>query len=647
MNASSVYRVPRIPAVPLAILTGAIIGALLIFLSGHNPASAYWAILVGALAVQNLPDTLNWAAPLVGMTLVAAAPLRGGMVNLGGDGQLVIGGLVAALVPLYLPAPGPVAAAAAILAAMLASGLYASLAAWGETRFGVPMLISSLLLSYPAVGVASYVVGFPLRDTTTGLAETVMVPTSARLPSIIGPLNVGLILIAIAAAVFVFYDRCTVGGYELRMRGLNPRFAAYGGVRLNSQTMRIMFASGAIAGLVGAIIVLGSQYRFQDGALVTPELHLVRPHGRPARRRRAARRHRSRPLLRNSSDRRFRHAARDRHSARSDHGAAGHHHPVPGDPPRSWTATAMMSFITPSLVNSAVHAMTPILLATLAGVLCGRVGVFNMAMEGQLLVGAFGAIVGSYFLGSASGGVAVAVVATVVFSLILAYGATVFRGDSVVICIGMNLLASGLTAFLLRQIFGVSGTFSDPAIMGLEKIRIAAINAVPWIGWIFSRQTAITWVSWLLVAIVTIAMFRTPVGLRLRGVGEDASAAETMGVDVMRYRIVTVLVAGALTGLGGAQLSLGGVDIFSEDMSGGRGWIAVVAVMLGRSHPLWSSLACVLFGVADSLSVRLQGQGLPNQLTDIVPYVVTLAALAISRRRRQKNAVIETITAHT
>ena len=261
---------PRIPAVPLAILTGAIIGALLILLSGHNPASAYWAILVGALAVQNLPDTLNWAAPLVGMTLVAAAPLRGGMVNLGGDGQLVIGGLVAALVPLYLPAPGPVAAAAAILAAMLASGLYASLAAWGETRFGVPMLISSLLLSYPAVGVASYVVGFPLRDTTTGLAETVMIPTSARLPSIVGPLNVGLILIAIAAAVFVFYDRCTVGGYELRMRGLNPRFAAYGGVRLNSQTMRIMFASGAIAGLVGAIIVLGSQYRFQDGALVTP-----------------------------------------------------------------------------------------------------------------------------------------------------------------------------------------------------------------------------------------------------------------------------------------------------------------------------------------------------------------------------------------
>ena len=306
----------------------------------------------------------------------------------------------------------------------------------------------------------------------------------------------------------------------------------------------------------------------------------------------------------------------------------------------------MMSLITPSLVNSAVHAMTPILLATLAGVLCGRVGVFNMAMEGQLLVGAFAGVVGSYFLGSALGGGALAVLATVLFSLILAYGATVFRGDPVVICIGMNLLASGLTAFLLRQIFGVSGTFSDPAIVGLSKIRIAAIDAVPWIGWIFSRQTAITWMAWLLVAIVIVVMFRTPVGLRLRGVGEDASAAETMGVDVIRYRVVTVLAAAALTGLGGAQLSLGGVDVFSEDMSGGRGWIAVVAVMLGRNHPLWASLACVLFGAANSLSVRLQGQGLPNQLTDIVPYVVTLAALAISRRRREKKAVIQTITAN-
>jgi ABC-type uncharacterized transport system permease subunit len=260
----------RIPAAPLAILIGVAVGALLILAFGGDPVTAYWAILIGALAPTNLPDTMNWAAPLVGMTLVAALPLRGGLVNLGGDGQLVIGGLVAALAPLYLPAPGPIAAAVAIVAAMLASGLYASLAAWGETRLGVPMLISSLLLSYPAVGLTSYIVGFPLRDTTTGLAQTVMIPAAARLATIFGPLNVGLILMAAIAAMVVFYDRRTVGGYELRMRGLNTRFAGYGGVRLASQTVRVMFASGAVAGLVGAIIVLGSQFRFHDGALIAP-----------------------------------------------------------------------------------------------------------------------------------------------------------------------------------------------------------------------------------------------------------------------------------------------------------------------------------------------------------------------------------------
>jgi simple sugar transport system permease protein len=298
----------------------------------------------------------------------------------------------------------------------------------------------------------------------------------------------------------------------------------------------------------------------------------------------------------------------------------------------------MGEIITPFLMQSAVQAITPILLAALAGVLCGRVGVFNMALEGQMLVGAFAAIVGSFYFGSALAGIAAAIVAVVAFSLILAYGATVFRGDPVVICIGMNLLASGLTAYLLRQMFGVSGTFSDPAIVGLDKIRIAALQAVPVIGWGFGRQTAITWLAWILVAVIAVFLFRTALGLRLRGVGEQPDAAETLGVDVTRYRIVTVLAAGALCGLAGAQLSLGTVNIFSEDMSAGRGWIAVVAVMLARDNPLYAAGACVLFGFADALSIRLQSEGLPNQVTDMAPYAVTLAALIISHRRRTRAA---------
>ena len=154
-------------------------------------AQAYAEIVEGSLSLDSLPDTLNWATPLVGMTLVAAIPLRGGMLNLGGDGQLVIGGLIGALLPLVLPGPGALVSIAALAAAAFGAGLYATLAAWGEARHGIPMLISSLLLSYPAVGVTSYLARFPFRDGATGLPQTAMVPTEARLHALSGALSAG------------------------------------------------------------------------------------------------------------------------------------------------------------------------------------------------------------------------------------------------------------------------------------------------------------------------------------------------------------------------------------------------------------------------------------------------------------------------
>ncbi len=260
----------RLPPVALAVLFSVLAGGALVLVSGHDPLHAYAEIVEGSLSLDSLPDTLNWATPLVGMTLVAAIPLRGGMVNLGGDGQLVIGGLTAALLPLVLPGPGALASIAAISAAALGSGLYAALAAWGETRRRIPMLISSLLLSYPAIGVTSYLARFPFRDVATGLPQTAMVPQDARLFALSGALNVGSLLIGVIAVAAVFVDRRTVVGYELRMRGKNLRFAGYGGVHLERQAIWTMFASGAVAGVVGAIVVLGSQFRFIDGALLTP-----------------------------------------------------------------------------------------------------------------------------------------------------------------------------------------------------------------------------------------------------------------------------------------------------------------------------------------------------------------------------------------
>jgi len=198
---------------------------------------------------------------------------------------------------------------------------------------------------------------------------------------------------------------------------------------------------------------------------------------------------------------------------------------------------------------------------------------------------------------------------------------------------------SGATVFLLRAMFGVKGAFQDPKIQGLGKLSLGALDNVPVLGPILLGHTWVVYASWVLVVIVYIVLFRHRVGLRLRGVGEMPEAAETLGVNVKVMRYGAILVSGLLCGLAGAQLSLGQVTLFVENMSAGRGWIAVVAVMFGQAHPIGVFLASVLFGFADSIGFRLQGVGLPSQFTGMVPYVVTLIALFITQARR-KNAAL-------
>jgi simple sugar transport system permease protein len=154
-----------------------------------------------------------------------------------------------------------------------------------------------------------------------------------------------------------------------------------------------------------------------------------------------------------------------------------------------------------------------------------------------------------------------------------------------------------------------------------------ALGDVPVLGAIVSGHNALVYLSWLLVVAINIYLFRTRWGLRLRGIGEVPSAAAAMGANVSRYQTAVVVLAGGLCGLAGAVLALGSVALFAENMTAGRGWIAVVAVMLGRAHPFGIALACFGFGLADAVGLRLQGQGLPNQITDIAPYAITLLAM--------------------
>lgn len=272
-NVLSLWRGLRAPL--LAIAGGIVIGAILMLLAGHNPLEAYWAMLLGAVAgpnFVNLASTLARAAPIVGMGLTAAVAFRAGFFNIGGEGQLVLGGITAALVGLYVPLPAPLLVPVVFICAMLAGGLWALLPAWADFRFGVPLLVSTLLLNYPARLFASYLVNNVFRDIPSGMPETYMLADSLHFPILIkgSQLHAGVLITLAVTLGAAFVINRTVIGYDLRMLGLNPRFARYGGISARRLGYQVMFVSGAIAGMVGAIEVLGVNYRFIDDALVSP-----------------------------------------------------------------------------------------------------------------------------------------------------------------------------------------------------------------------------------------------------------------------------------------------------------------------------------------------------------------------------------------
>jgi simple sugar transport system permease protein len=263
------------PLLPIlgAVAVGFAVCGLIALWVGLRPGLMFVQLIKGAVEGPQFYETVARAVPLVGMTLAASIPLRAGVVNLGADGQLALGGCAAAIVALYVPAPDFVRLVLALIAGMGVGAAYAALAAAGEIYAGVPVLLSTWLLTYPAKGFCGFLVRTSLRDPSTAWPSTPRIAVGARLGHLIPgtPVNQGLLLIAAVAVAVIFIDRHTSTGFELRMRGLNERFARYGGVALQRQTLGVMLASGAIAGLVGAIMVLGSQFRYTDGALTAPQ----------------------------------------------------------------------------------------------------------------------------------------------------------------------------------------------------------------------------------------------------------------------------------------------------------------------------------------------------------------------------------------
>lgn len=270
---------------------------------------------------------------------------------------------------------------------------------------------------------------------------------------------------------------------------------------------------------------------------------------------------------------------------------------------------------------------TPIVLASLGGVFSERAGITNIGLEGMMLTGAFAGVATSFFTGNPWLGVLAAVFTGGLLGLLHAILTVKFIGNQIVSGVSINIFAMGFTAFMSQVFWGSRG--ASESVQGLKEISIPIIKDVPIIGQIIGTHTPLVYIMLILTVVAQFVLFETPYGLRIRAVGEYPAAADSAGINVFKTKYVSVIVSGMLAGLGGAFLSLGHLNLFAWGMTGGRGFIAMAAMIFGKWIPFGAFWASLFFGFSDALQMRLQSLGLlPPQIILSIPYVLTIAVLA-------------------
>jgi simple sugar transport system permease protein len=280
------------------------------------------------------------------------------------------------------------------------------------------------------------------------------------------------------------------------------------------------------------------------------------------------------------------------------------------------------------ILGSALVLSVPIVLGAMAGVMSERVGVVNIAIEGQLLTGAFVAAVVSTLTGNQVVGLISAMVTAALFSALLAVFAVRFLAQQIIVGVVLNVLAIGVTNFLFSQwLSGNESSSNNPGTLPI--ISIPVLSDIPIIGRAFFENRITVFIAIIVVILLWFMLFKTKLGLRARAVGENPLAADTVGINVGRTRFWWVTLGGLLAGLGGATLTIGSSGSFGREMSGGLGFIALAVVILGRWHPIYASAAAVLFGFSIILRIWANqvSPGIPTDFITMVPYVVTIIAV--------------------
>ena len=286
---------------------------------------------------------------------------------------------------------------------------------------------------------------------------------------------------------------------------------------------------------------------------------------------------------------------------------------------------------------AALRLAVPLALSSAGGCLGDRVGIFNIALESFMLCAAFFAAFGTYCAANPYIGVLCGILAGLMCAVL--FGVFVFHlgSSGMVVSIAMNLGMDAFTSFLLLSLFGKRGSFMHERLVSLPQIHIPFLEQIPYVGKILGGQNIVVYLMFLLILFAWILMYKMPFGLRVRSVGMNEKAAQTAGIDILKYKWASVLLTGLFCGMAGAILPLGGTSIFTENMTAGRGFLAVAAIMIAGGNPLKAAGVGFLFAYAEAIAASMQNFGIPSQIILSFPYFITIfVLLAVGIRGRLK-----------
>ena len=291
------------------------------------------------------------------------------------------------------------------------------------------------------------------------------------------------------------------------------------------------------------------------------------------------------------------------------------------------------------LFQQMLRSATPVALAGMGGLMTEHAGIMNIGMDGMILMGAFTAVAVSVVTGSALLGVLAAILVGMLVGLFFALFVVKFKSDEFIIGTALNILADGLTVFLLWALFNVRGTLRTDA--GLPNVKLALIEKIPFVGQVLSGNSLFVYLTWALVLAMFALVYKTPYGFWVRAAGEKPGTLKTAGISPDRVKWASSVLCGAFCGLAGAQLALGNVTMFSEGMSNSRGYVAFACVIFGGANPVKVYLAALMFGFFDALGYRLQEYNISADLTAIIPSVITVVMMVyvvVMSNRKKKTA---------